>query len=65
MAFRPNYRQERAQKSRAKEERKQEKLKKLEEASQKRKAMREAESGADPAATVPEAGDTTGDKARE
>src|SRR5580704_12330253 len=41
MAFRPNYRAERAQKSRAKDEKKQEKLKRLEEASAKRKALRE------------------------
>jgi len=45
MAFRPNYRQERAHKSRAKEEKKQEKLRKREEASLQRKALREAESG--------------------
>lgn len=43
MAFRPNYRQERAQKSRVKEEKKQEKLRRLEEASAKRKALRESE----------------------
>jgi hypothetical protein len=48
MAFRPNYRAERAQKSRAKEEKKQEKLKRLEEASAKRKALREGEPGAEP-----------------
>ena len=47
MAFRPNYRAERAQKGRAKEEKKQEKLKRLEEASAKRKAMREGQAGAD------------------
>jgi hypothetical protein len=47
MAFRPNYRAERAQKSRAKDEKKQEKLRRLEEASAKRKAMREGEPGAD------------------
>lgn len=42
MPFR-NYRQERAQKSRAKDERKQEKLRKREAASVQRKSMREAE----------------------
>ena len=61
MAFRPNYRQERAQKSRAKEERKQEKLKKLEEASAKRKALREAEAGGELGAEPPETGTKTGE----
>jgi hypothetical protein len=61
MAFRVNYRQERAQKSRAKEERKQEKLKKLEEASQKRKALREAESGTGAGSTGPETSDKAGE----
>ena len=59
MAFRPNYRQERAQKSRAKEERKQEKLKKLEEATLQRKALREAEAGGQSGTTAPEAGAKT------
>jgi hypothetical protein len=59
MAFRPNYRQERAQKSRAKEERKQEKLRKREEASQQRKSLREAEGGAAPDTSVPETDETT------
>lgn len=60
MAFRPNYRQERAQKSRVKEERKQEKLRKREEASLQRKALREAEAGAGGAgATTSEPGDKT------
>ena len=41
MAFKPNYRQERAARERTKETRKQEKLKRLEEESAKRKAARE------------------------
>jgi hypothetical protein len=41
MAFKPNYRQERAQRERTKETRKQEKLKRLEEETAKRKAARE------------------------
>jgi hypothetical protein len=58
MAFRPNYRAERAQKSRAKDEKKQEKLKRLEEASAKRKALREGEPGDDPAGSdLPAAGE--------
>ena len=57
MAFRPNYRQERAQKSRAKEEKKQEKLRKREEASLQRKALREAEAGGIPDTGAPEADD--------
>jgi hypothetical protein len=61
MAFRPNYRQERAQKSRAKEERKQEKLRKREEASLQRKALREAEAGAGSNANPPEARDKAGE----
>lgn len=41
MAFKPNYRQERAQRERTKETRKQEKLKRLEEETAKRKAARD------------------------
>ncbi len=40
MAFKPNYRQERAARERTKESRKQEKLKRLEEETAKRKAAR-------------------------
>ena len=40
MAFKPNYRQERAARERTKETRKQEKLKRLEEETAKRKAAR-------------------------
>ena len=47
MAFKPNYRQERAQRERTKETRKQEKLKRLEEETAKRKAAREGTSGED------------------
>jgi hypothetical protein len=41
MAFKPNYRQERAARERTKESRKQEKLRRLEEETAKRKAARE------------------------
>jgi len=41
MAFKPNYRQERAARERTKESRKQEKLRRLEEETAKRKALRE------------------------
>jgi hypothetical protein len=41
MAFKTNYRQERAQKARTREAKKEEKLRKREEASAKRKALRE------------------------
>jgi len=44
MALKPNYRQERAQKSRTREMRKQEKLQRREEASARRKALREGNS---------------------
>jgi len=57
MAFRTNYRQERAQKSRAKEERKQEKLRKREEASLQRKALRDAETGGTTDGAAPGADD--------
>jgi hypothetical protein len=40
MAFKPNYRQERAARERTKESRKQEKLRRLEEETAKRKAAR-------------------------
>jgi hypothetical protein len=48
MAFKPNYRQERAQRERTKETRKQEKLKRLEEETAKRKAAREGIPGDEP-----------------
>ena len=48
MPFKTNYRQERAQKARAKESKQQEKQARREEASAKRKALRESESGAEP-----------------
>ena len=41
MAFKPNYNQQRADRSRAKAQKKQEKLKRLEEETAKRKAARE------------------------
>jgi hypothetical protein len=44
MAFKPNYRQERAARTRSQETRKQEKLRRREENSAKRKALREGES---------------------
>ena len=44
MAFKPNYRQERAARTRTQETRKQEKLRRREESSAKRKASREGES---------------------
>jgi hypothetical protein len=47
MAFKPNYRQERAQRERTKETRKQEKLKRLEEETAKRKAARDGTPGDD------------------
>jgi hypothetical protein len=47
MAMKPNYRQERAQKSRAKDMKAQEKQRKREEASAQRKALREKEAAAD------------------
>jgi hypothetical protein len=47
MPFKPNYRAERAQKSRVKDEKKQEKLRRREEASSKRKASREGEADPD------------------
>lgn len=47
MAFKPNYRQERAQRERTKETRKQEKLKRLEEETAKRKAARAESPGDD------------------
>jgi hypothetical protein len=43
MPFKPNYRQERAQRARAKETKQQEKLLRREEAAAKRKALRESE----------------------
>jgi hypothetical protein len=55
MAFRVNYRQERAQKSRVKQEKQEEKLRRREEASAKRKALREAEAGGE----MPAAGEGT------
>ena len=53
MAFKTNYRQERAQRNRAKETRQQEKLLRREEASAKRKALREGEPGAGAGSEVP------------
>jgi hypothetical protein len=47
MAMKPNYRQERAQKARAKDMKAQEKQRKREEASAQRKALREKEAAAD------------------
>jgi hypothetical protein len=47
MAFRVNYRQERAQKSRVKQEKQEEKLRRREEASSRRKVLREAEAGSE------------------
>lgn len=41
MAMKPNYRQERASRERAKDQKKQEKLRRREEESAKRKALRE------------------------
>jgi hypothetical protein len=55
MAFRVNYRQERAQKSRVRQEKQEEKLRRREEASSRRKALREA----DPAGETPAAGGDT------
>ena len=43
MAFKPNYRQERAARTRAQEARKQDKLRRREESSEKRKAVREGD----------------------
>jgi hypothetical protein len=50
MPFKPNYRQERAQRTRLREEKQQEKLARREEASAKRKALREGEAGPEDAA---------------
>jgi hypothetical protein len=58
MALKPNYRQERAQKNRARETRKQEKLKRREEASARRKALREGTPVDDDAASKPEIDET-------
>lgn len=46
MPSRPNYRQERAQKTRNREAKKEEKLRRREEASAKRKALREGDASA-------------------
>jgi len=48
MAFKPNYRQERASRERTKNERKQEKLRKREEAAAERKAVRDKDPGPEP-----------------
>lgn len=55
MAFKPNYRQERSQRTRARETKQQEKLLRREEASAKRKAARESEPGADTGSGAPAA----------
>jgi hypothetical protein len=47
MPFKPNYRQERAQRARSKESKQQEKLLRREEAAAKRKALREGEPGSE------------------
>ena len=47
MAMKPNYRQERAQKTRARDMKNQEKQRKREEASAQRKALREKEAAGD------------------
>ncbi len=52
MAFKSNYRQERAQRTRARESKQQEKLARREEASAKRKALRESEAAVEPAGGV-------------
>jgi len=49
MAKKPNYRLERANRSRNKEMKKQEKLRRREEDAAKRKALREGQPGAEPA----------------
>lgn len=51
MAFKPNYNQQRAERTRAKEQKKQEKLQRRQEESERRKAGREPgdDSGAEPA----------------
>jgi hypothetical protein len=48
MAMKPNYRQERATRDRAKEAKKQEKLRRREEDSAKRKALREEQAKSTP-----------------
>jgi hypothetical protein len=48
MAQKPNYRQERATRNRAKELKKQDKLRRREEDSAKRKALREGEAAVEP-----------------
>jgi hypothetical protein len=50
MAFKPNYRMQRADRNRAKDLKKQEKLARRAEASEKRKAAREAAGAESPAA---------------
>lgn len=55
MAFKPNYRHERAERTRAKEARQQEKLLRREEASARRKALRESEAGAGAESSTPAA----------
>ena len=49
MAFKPNYRQQRSERERAKEARKQEKLQRREEEAAKRKATREEQPNPDAA----------------
>ncbi len=59
MPFKPNYRQERAQKARAKESKQQEKVARREEAAAKRKALRENETAAESGSGTPAAEETT------
>jgi len=54
--MKPNYRQERAQRTRAKDVKKQEKLRRREEDAAKRKALREKQTGADATDVTPESG---------
>jgi hypothetical protein len=53
MAMKPNYRQERASRERAKDQKKQEKLRRREEESAKRKALREQQADGEASSAEP------------
>lgn len=59
MPFKPNYRQERAQRTRSRETKQQEKLLRREEAAARRKALREGEPGVDAGTATPAADGST------
>ena len=57
MVFKPNYRQQRNERARAKEQKKQEKLQRRQEEVAKRRAARDGDGPAEPEAAAPETGD--------